>query len=570
MSTRGVHANDTARTATTRVAAEHIESGAALCLHVVSSDLVATHPLPASGSLVLGRAADADVRIEHASVSRKHARLTVGHEVSIEDLGGRNGVTIAGARIAGPTVLEQGSVVQLGEVMLVLQRSASRPRARRLLSHGYFEARVEDECARADASLGHFAVMRVHVPGRRAEIDAAVVSVLRASDVLASYGPDELEVLLIERTTDQAAAIARRVVEVLEARGAPARAGYACFPGDGRCADALLARAGQANQPASSSKAQAASPILGSGLRALEGLLGRVARANVNVLITGETGVGKEIVATMLHDASPRAGKPFVRLNCAGFMEALLASELFGHERGAFTGADRAKEGQLEAADAGTVLLDEVGELPASIQPRLLRVLEDKEVVRVGALRGRRVDVRFIAATNRQLEAEVAAGRFRSDLYFRLNGFQVHVPPLRERRGDIEEMARAFAASAARQAALPAPEIDGDVLDALRAYDWPGNVRELRNVMDRAVLLCAGGPVRLEHLPLDKMRAPLTMTSDDPLQRAFEDRERQRIVDSLATCGGNQTRAARQLGIARSTLIAKMDSFGLPRPLKRG
>jgi transcriptional regulator with PAS, ATPase and Fis domain len=281
-------------------------------------------------------------------------------------------------------------------------------------------------------------------------------------------------------------------------------------------------------------------------------------------------------VAELVHSLSPRAACPLVRLNCAGFSETLLASELFGHERGAFTGADRAKPGVLEGAEGGTVFLDEVGELPMSIQPKLLRVLEDKVVTRVGALKGRPIDVRFVAATNRDLEVEVAEGRFRQDLFFRLNGFQLRIPPLRERPGEIAELARAFLAPAARAAGLAtAPSLSQEAQELLVGYSWPGNVRELRNVIERAVLLSTDGVITAVHLPTDKMRQRVTRSAGvpvadhDPLRAALEARERQRVEDALAQCGGNQTHAARLLGISRGTLVTRVNAYGLTRPRKR-
>ncbi len=299
------------------------------------------------------------------------------------------------------------------------------------------------------------------------------------------------------------------------------------------------------------------------------------------MVLGGETGVGKELVAELVHARSPRAKHPLLKLNCASFTETLLASELFGHERGAFTGADRAKAGVLEIADGGTVFLDEVGELPASIQPKLLRVLEDRMVTRVGGVKGRPVDVRFVAATNRDLETEVAEGRFRQDLYFRLSGFQLHVRALRERPEDIPVLARAFVEHAAASNGLATPPaLSGAALDVLVAYSWPGNVRELRNVIDRAVLLCTGGEITVEHLPTDKMKQRVALFTPagggpggaqagrDPLIEALAKREKQSVVDALAKCAGNQTHAARLLGISRGTLLARMATHGLARPRK--
>ena len=302
----------------------------------------------------------------------------------------------------------------------------------------------------------------------------------------------------------------------------------------------------------------------------------------MNVLVLGETGVGKEIVAEQLHQLSPRADKPFLRLNCAALSESLLESELFGHEKGAFTGAVQAKPGLLETAQGGTVFLDEAGELPMSVQVKLLRVIEERQVLRVGGLKPRTIDVRFVAATNRELEAEVAAGRFRADLYYRLNGVAVVVPALRERICEIAPLARTFLERASRLAGRRVPDISPDALALLEGYRWPGNVRELRNFVERAALLCRDGSIRPEHLPLDKMSATVvaraepasrpdaTETADPPpgVRRETEDIERRRILEALDQSGGNQTRAAEILEMPLRTLVRRLVAYGVTRPRK--
>jgi two-component system response regulator AtoC len=301
----------------------------------------------------------------------------------------------------------------------------------------------------------------------------------------------------------------------------------------------------------------------------------RVARGAISVLILGETGVGKERIAEEVHRRSRRAGR-FVALNCAALSESLLESELFGHEKGAFTNALSAKEGLIETAHTGTLFLDEVGELPLSMQVKLLRVLEERKVLRVGARTARAVDLRVLSATNRDLEREVEHGRFRADLFYRLNGVALAVPALRERRGDIRPLTQSFtrAAAEALGRARP-PELQDDTYQALLAYAWPGNIRELRNVLERAVLLCEGERLTLQHLPAKLLAAPLALDitpEPDPrarLLREIEEIERERVVDALARCAGNQTQAAELLGISRRTLVARLDQYELPRPRRR-
>jgi DNA-binding NtrC family response regulator len=312
-------------------------------------------------------------------------------------------------------------------------------------------------------------------------------------------------------------------------------------------------------------------------MQRLDELARCVAVGSISVLLIGETGSGKEILAETIHAYSARADKPFLRLNCASLSETLLESELFGYERGAFTGATQGKPGLLEVADGGTVLLDEIGDMPQALQAKLLRVLEDRKVTRVGGIKAKPIDVRFLSATNRDLEADIRRGTFRADLYYRINGVHLRIPPLRERRTEIEALARFFATNVSRQAGTSAPSISQPALDRLQQHGWPGNVRELRNVIERAALLCGGDEISVEHLQLEDagslpwsagvVPAPASTPSVDTLP-VGEDLERCRIVDTLARCGGNQTQAAKVLGIARNTLLARLTKYGLPRPKK--
>jgi transcriptional regulator with PAS, ATPase and Fis domain len=319
--------------------------------------------------------------------------------------------------------------------------------------------------------------------------------------------------------------------------------------------------------------------VLDAAMRSLHRLIERVALSDICVLLFGETGVGKEVFARRIHALSPRSGQPFLGLNCAALASTLLESELFGYERGAFTGATQTKPGLLETAEGGTLLLDEIGEMPVAIQVKLLRVLEERQVLRIGGTRPRSIDVRVLSATNRNLEAAVEAGTFRRDLYFRLNGITLEIPPLRERPSEIAPLARRFAGLAARRLGATAdPAVDPAVWDRLSGYTWPGNIRQLRNVMERAVVLSDGGPITVDLLPADTYVGP--RPSGPPPEtkegaaarsaRAMDDgEERARILAALERCAGNQTRAAELLGISRRTLVTRIREYNLPRPRKR-
>ena len=303
-------------------------------------------------------------------------------------------------------------------------------------------------------------------------------------------------------------------------------------------------------------------------MQALRATVERLAVGTISVLLLGETGVGKEILAEQVHFASRRTGKPFLRINCGALSETLLETELFGHEKGAFTGAAQTKVGLLESANGGSVFLDEVGELPPGLQVKLLRVLENREVLRVGALRPRPLDVRFIAATNRDLERAVRDGTFREDLYFRLGAATVAVPPLRERVSEIEPLTELFLARASGELGRRTPRLADDARETLLRYSWPGNVRELRNALERAVLLC-DDVVEARHMPARLLEGRPTPTTPRLLRDDIDEIERNRIVEALGQCAGSQSAAARVLGVSRSTLLARIDQHGIPRPRKK-
>jgi DNA-binding NtrC family response regulator len=290
------------------------------------------------------------------------------------------------------------------------------------------------------------------------------------------------------------------------------------------------------------------------------GLAERVARTDANVLLLGESGTGKEVFAQAIHAASKRSEAPFVPVNCGALPETLLESELFGHERGAFTGAIRTKPGRFEFAEGGTVFLDEIGEVPQSIQVKLLRVLQDRTYVRVGGEEMRRADVRVIAATNRNLDEMIHTGRFREDLYYRLNVFPIRLMPLRERREDIPELVETFL----KQQEKSLDDITPEALEHLRGYEFPGNIRELQNLIERACILAGGGKIERGHFPIGKTRLAADPAELLSLGLSLDQIEKRLIKEALERAQGNKTKAAALLGISRRALYSRMESHGIP------
>jgi two-component system response regulator AtoC len=406
--------------------------------------------LPQGGRVVIGRSSEANIIIDHASVSRRHATLVLDEPLSLEDHGSANGTVVDGIRLQpGATVsLRSGALIELGTVLVVL----------------------------------------IGVPIERHEANATA-----------------------ESTLDSPMLKATELIEV-------------------------------------------------------------ASRSKLSLLLLGETGVGKEVLAARVHASSPRASGPFIKVNCAALVDSLFEAELFGYERGAFTGAVQSKPGLLEEATRGTLLLDEVGELPALTQAKLLRVLESGEVTRVGALKPRQVDVRFVSATNRDLKSLVRDGKFREDLYYRLDGLSIDIPPLRERPSELLTLARGFLDEAAAGEGRAAPEISPEVEATLRSHSWPGNVRELRNVMNRSLLFCTGPVLGIEHLRIEMAAGDATPPPPPPppaSTAALVDK-RARVVKALEQALWNQSRAAQLLGVSARTLYTWTNELGIARSRDSG
>jgi DNA-binding NtrC family response regulator len=530
-------------------------------------------PLPDGCELVFGRQQNCEVAIDHDGVSRRHARVQRRrNEITVEDLESRNGTLVNGAQIAGARRLAVGDVLSIGPASVVIATASPTRTARQVAPIGELDDRLEVEVDRAiryRRPLG-LVMLRLEGPTERvvAHVDA-LLGQLRRMDLLAEYGNDELAMLLPEANPAAVAAVAQRASAV--GPELTATAGTATLPEDGAHAGELISIARERLRGARAPKRKrtekhhdlgdvvAVDPLMKQVFQ----LAARAAASPITVLIVGETGVGKEVVADAIHRLGPRAKEPLVRLNCASLPETLVESELFGHEKGAFTGAVGPKQGFFEAAAGGTLFLDEVGELPPTTQAKLLRALEQRRIVRVGGTKEIVVDARLVCATNRDLEEEVVRGRFRQDLFFRISAFVIPVPPLRDRRMEVVPLATRFVRELASDFGDAVATISPEALEALRAYDWPGNVRELRNVIERALVLSGGEPIEPHHLP-DRICEDVPSTPTPRLGRAFNVRqrvaevERDAVVNALESTGGNQSQAARKLGISRFALIRLM------------
>jgi two-component system, NtrC family, response regulator AtoC len=440
--------------------------------------------LPNSGTLVLGRSQECDIRLDHRSISRKHLRFHM-HDgcVEVEDISSRNGTWH--------------------------------------FASGTNQPEVSDETSNSDGD---------HRLDPQKKCRVNVGDMLRVGSLLLRLQPRTPSIIgQLRPPTDE--------------------------PDD---EDAI---------------------VLDPEMRRVYEMAARFAKSDISILVLGETGVGKDVLSRTIHLRSLRKDHPFVRINCAALAENLLESELFGHERGAFTGAAHAKEGLLETANKGTVLFDEIGEMPLSTQVKLLNVLETSEMTRVGATKPIKIDVRFIGATNKNLEDEVRKGHFRKDLFFRINAVTLRIAPLRERPGDIEALARRFLLNVCKRLNIPQPEISPAAVEQLRSHSWPGNVRELKHAMERAPLLCGTGSIEPEHLaPNETGRVKLYSEDEErtelwagnlDFRPTVSAEERERVIEALRSCRGNQTQAAEMLGISRRTLVNRLNQFALPRPRKR-
>ncbi|MGE0788525.1 MAG: sigma 54-interacting transcriptional regulator [Sandaracinaceae bacterium] len=560
-------------------------------LVVYHRDQVKLMPLGDEAELVVGRAWPADVVIADPSLSRRHAKFSrVSEGVRVEDLGSTNGTHHRGERIR-TTILGPGESVTLGTVTVSVNLAAlSAALLEGIDTYEQFFARLGEELLRARTFRRPLALLMIRaIGGEDNHVSRWVPRVrntLRPVDRVALYGDAAVFIALVETDRERARTVASALVEG-DRLGEPlllsgialygARAGELIDTARQLCRRAqpdrrVMIEGDDTTTASTPESAVFVSPKMVELRRIVE----RVATSSIPVLVQGETGSGKEVIARSIHRASQRAHGPIRSVNCGAMPANLIESQLFGHERGAFTGAERTTPGLFEQASGGTLFLDEIGELSPAAQAALLRVIETGRLMRVGGTEEIAVDVRLVAATHRDLEEMVRDGRFRQDLLYRLNTMTIWVPPLRERPEDLVALMDRFLEEAGPESAGQVRRIDPSAREILMGYAWPGNVRELRNVIDRAAVVCTSDAIRPEDLP-EHMRAPAIApqlaTDEDiglePSDDAFKDRvrayETKLILDALRASGGNQTAAATLLRMPLRTLVHKLRSYGIKK-----
>ncbi len=577
-------------------------------LLIYSRDGVQAVPLAEGRSLVIGRSPPADVTVRDNSLSRRHASVELGGgEIWVEDLGSTNGTWVDGEKIERAKV-EPGGAITFGAVTASVH--TLKDAASGIQSHDRFQQVLAAEAARVRA-FGRSLSLLMLRPRKRKEAHVSrwfpeVEKHLRTFDLAGLYSSDTVEILLPE--TDETGA--RQFAEAATKGATPLLCGLGVLPDHAASAEELLDVTRSALQRAGAkAPIQAATPLHEAAPAKPEGLViqspamkevyqtvERLAATAIPVLIIGETGTGKEVVARAVHQGGKRKDKPIRSVNCGGIPSQLVESTLFGHEKGAFTGADKQAPGVFESADGGTVLLDEIGELPPAAQAALLRVLETKRFSRVGSSKEIEVDVRILAATHKDLETMVKSGDFREDLLYRLNAMTLKLPPLRDRIEEIEPLAKHFMHQAARANDLQINQIDPDALSLLMRYSWPGNVRELRNAIERAVVIAQEKAITTDDLP-EKVRdlqppepapepepggfqpspssalsVPGSLFEGEPglsdeidLKAEVNRYEAKLIVRALDHCKWDRTVAAQSLGVPLRTLSHKMQVYGIKK-----
>lgn len=610
-------------------------------LLVIDGQVAYRFALPRRGELLIGRAPDVSLRLSDSSASRQHARIDVGgDDVWISDLGSRNGTRINGEILTETRMLLTGDVISICTATLVFQRDSRVSAIRPFFDAMQLRQRLREEADRAQRYGRHLSLICLHCLSsgalQRSGVVNALQGLLRTMDVAAWIGTSSLMVMLPELDAAAASAQGQRFYRALIPLGIDMRMGVVSLPADGTDVESLLTACQSAATTASTpgvvvSVEQTASilevgdqrvVLVDPAMKRIYALVEKLAKTEFPVLIGGETGVGKEAAARTLHHLSARKEQPLLVLNCAAFSDTLAESELFGHERGAFSGAVNSKQGLLESASGGTIILDEVGEMSLTIQAKLLRVLEANKLRRVGDVRERSIDVRVVAVTNRDLQAEVQAGRFRQDLYFRLSAARVTLPSLRDRPRELPVLARMLLEEACDQCGRAPMEITPAAMHRMLSYRWPGNVRELRNLMhfvsaaveesqlqlahiedylqsapltpsdtSQSARGCVGAPRSLipeavltpeqsgiaasspERVTVAPSKVPAEVSASEasaggrrtfrPIEQEIRELERRRMLEALASCGGVQVRAAELLAMPARTFTAKMKQYNI-------
>jgi DNA-binding NtrC family response regulator len=561
--------------------------------------------MPSSGELVVGRGPDAGLSVDDPLVSRAHALLLlVPDGLRLSDLGSRHGTLVNGDRVTEPRLVSSGDVITIGNVVLIVRRPLRAAIASSVTEQPTLVRRLTDELARiAQYERELSLVIARSADGDTPALLAAIADRLRVIDTASIVGARFVGVLLPELGAEEAHAFAS---ELATLASGGISIGIATAPFDGLDADALLGAARSACAaagPGQVLRARDTAETITAGaqrilvadpaMARLYELARRLARSAIPILILGETGAGKELAAAAIHAFSARASGPFVSVNCAAIPETLAESELFGHARGAFSGAMTARAGYLEAASGGTLFLDEIGELSPAIQAKLLRALESGEVLRVGETAPRISDLRIVAATNRDLAHEVSEGRFRSDLFFRLGSARLELPPLRDRPRDLALLAATMLDDACRRLGRSPLALSHGAAIAMFHHAWPGNIRELRHVIEYATAAAQDTATEVEiwHLPAslaaaarrtrdavrfgepDAPAPPLPLPGEPPPPPAdgtfrpiadeVRELERARMIAALRATGGVQNRAASLIEMALRTFVTKVKRYAI-------
>jgi diguanylate cyclase (GGDEF)-like protein len=578
-------------------------------LIIKSSDKTNVVYVTEGKEMVIGRNQDAAIHLDDEQISRQHASIlfTQG-KVKIVDLNSTNG-TIVNGQVIKEKILGDGDEILVGNSALqffIPMSIGDRIAGISVKTHNYFEMRLSEELDRTARFERCLSLMMIGIDSDVekvildklvSQLVLIVKDVIRTMDIMASYSRNEIELLLAETNKEESHILAEKILKETDKNTELKNVsiGISTFPDDSLSKELLFDKARRALKKARQKEKVRISDVREENVKTISfaeteiiinsqkssqvfEMVHKIANSNISVLIQGETGVGKEVVAQAIHYNSPRKDKPLVSVNCVALTETLLESELFGHERGAFTGADKRKIGLFESANGGTIFLDEIGEMPLRTQSKLLRVLQARKIMRVGSSQEIDVDIRIIAATNKNLEDLVNKGAFREDLFYRLNAITINVPPLRERKEEITLLVQSFIKTFSKENGKNVMNVAPDALELLINYNWPGNVRELRNCIERAVVITEGDTIYKDQLAakvfknpmgkptldkdmLNNMEEPETALGD--MKEIIANYEKKIILAALNKVNWNQSLAAQALKIPRRTLVSKIKKYNI-------